>query len=613
MAMAGALRLHRADRRRRERHRAAAGRGRAGAVGAVGAVGARETTVAAGAGRPSAGSRVLTLGVSVWWIAGLVIEGRYGIDILGYTETYDAVARTSTPAKCSAASATGSSTAATRSDRWVGPAGPYLSSLWLVVVGYARLALALRGARASCAFAIAVTSSALLDGRRRRLGGCLTRRAARRVRPVVQDFVGHDRRAGDAIDAARRAARGPRPRPASGRRCGDGDPAVHGRCPGTPSSRRSACLVLLALDMPPLFTGGEYSAGILREREHPALLGRGGIAALDAGSHDTRVYELPGADFASYRWGGTVDPITPGPDGPALRRPRARAVGLAAGADLLNAFEEQMQDGVFEPSALGPFARLISAGTLSVRNDLQYERYRTPRPKPFWQQILARRWPGPARRRSVRPMPNTADRHAYPLRRRDGAGRPARHARPAGSGRDRVPGAPPIVRTEATAAPARRRRRRRRASSTPARPASSTAGTRPVLPRRCSGRPNSTRRWPTAPTSSSPTTNRRRGAALGQRPGERRLHRAGGRAAAGRRPDRQPPRRVPRRRRRRGHRHRAARRHVGRRPPPTATRSPTRPRTAPPMPWTATRRRRGGSAPSRRSRASGSVTRWPRR
>ncbi len=30
------------------------------------------------------------------------------------------------------------------------------------------------------------------------------------------------------------------------------------------------------------------------------------------GAHDTRVYELPGSDFANYRWGGTVDPITPG-------------------------------------------------------------------------------------------------------------------------------------------------------------------------------------------------------------------------------------------------------------------------------------------------------------
>ena len=31
---------------------------------------------------------------------------------------------------------------------------------------------------------------------------------------------------------------------------------------------------------------------------------------LDSQPHDTRVLELPGADFTSYRWGNTVEPIT---------------------------------------------------------------------------------------------------------------------------------------------------------------------------------------------------------------------------------------------------------------------------------------------------------------
>src|SRR5262249_29514823 len=141
----------------------------------------------------------------------------------------------------------------------------------------------------------------------------------------------------------------------------------------------AACLALLALDMLPLLTGGEYSAGILRDEQIPAYWDQA-AAALDAVGHDTRVYELPGADFASYRWGGTVDPITPAlMDRPYVARELV-PWGSAPGADLLNAFEDQLQDGVFDPSALAPFARLISAATLSVRNDLQYERYRTPAP-----------------------------------------------------------------------------------------------------------------------------------------------------------------------------------------------------------------------------------------
>ncbi|MCU1377499.1 MAG: type protein, partial [Acidimicrobiales bacterium] len=38
---------------------------------------------------------VLTLVCSLWWIAGLVVQGSYGIDILRYTETVETVARTS--------------------------------------------------------------------------------------------------------------------------------------------------------------------------------------------------------------------------------------------------------------------------------------------------------------------------------------------------------------------------------------------------------------------------------------------------------------------------------------------------------------------------------------
>ena len=34
--------------------------------------------------------------------------------------------------------------------------------------------------------------------------------------------------------------------------------------------------------------------------------------AFDASDDGTRVWEVPGSDFASYRWGNTVDPITPG-------------------------------------------------------------------------------------------------------------------------------------------------------------------------------------------------------------------------------------------------------------------------------------------------------------
>ena len=39
-----------------------------------------------------------------------------------------------------------------------------------------------------------------------------------------------------------------------------------------------------------------------------------------------------------------------------------------------------MQNGIVEPNAIAPLARLMSAGDLLVQNDLAYERYNSPRP-----------------------------------------------------------------------------------------------------------------------------------------------------------------------------------------------------------------------------------------
>ncbi|MEI6630874.1 MAG: alpha-(1-_3)-arabinofuranosyltransferase family protein, partial [Actinomycetota bacterium] len=46
----------------------------------------------------------------------------------------------------------------------------------------------------------------------------------------------------------------------------------------------------------------------------------------------------------------------------------------------MNSFESRLQDGWYEPQSLKPFANLISASHVIQRNDLEHERYRTPRP-----------------------------------------------------------------------------------------------------------------------------------------------------------------------------------------------------------------------------------------
>lgn len=104
---------------------------------------------------------------------------------------------------------------------------------------------------------------------------------------------------------------------------------------------------------------------------------------LDA-TGDGRVLELPGSPFADHRWGSAHDPVSVGlSDRPFVQRELV-PLGSAAGADLLNALDRSLQEGWFEPSSLAPVARLLGAADVLVRNDLAYERHRTPRPLAYW-------------------------------------------------------------------------------------------------------------------------------------------------------------------------------------------------------------------------------------
>ena len=130
-----------------------------------------------------------------------------------------------------------------------------------------------------------------------------------------------------------------------------------------------------------------WSGSLIAERFHREDIPSYWIEAtemLNKDVDDTRVMEIPGIDFASYRWGHTLDPITPG----LIERPYiARELlphGDESGANLLVAFDRSLQEGWFEPESLAEIARIFGAGDVVLRSDLEYERYRTVRPQSLW-------------------------------------------------------------------------------------------------------------------------------------------------------------------------------------------------------------------------------------
>ena len=104
--------------------------------------------------------------------------------------------------------------------------------------------------------------------------------------------------------------------------------------------------------------------------------------------------ELPGTNFAAYRWGNAIEPITPAlMDRPYLAR-EVLPYGSPESALLLDALDRRLQNGVLDPASLAPMARLFGVGDVVVRSDLDYERFGVPSPGTVWSTVVDPRAPG---------------------------------------------------------------------------------------------------------------------------------------------------------------------------------------------------------------------------
>lgn len=381
---------------------------------------------------------VLTLGVSVWWIVGLRLQGAYGLPILRFTESYRTIADASTAPEILRGLGYWFFYGGDPVDAWVQPSEPYMTAPWLIVIGYAIPALALLAAAAVrwshrlYAVALVVVGVAVAVGAHPYDDPSV-------FGSLVKAFMGTT--AGLALRSTPRAI----PLVALGAALllGAGVDAVGARLPRFALPAALGTVLLVALNLPSLFVGRLFTDNLLRPQEVPSAYQRAVAALGDTTS--TRLYELPGIDFASYRWGGTVDPITPGlTDRPYVARELV-PWGSPQGADLLIAYERRLQEGWFEPASLAPFARLVSAGDVVARNDLQYERYLTPRPRPTWAVLAG----APGLDAPVAYGPPTPNRSIdrLPLLDEQALGLPDNQPDAPPVASFGVPGAPPIVRT----------------------------------------------------------------------------------------------------------------------------------------------------------------------
>ncbi len=325
----------------------------------------------------------LSLATSLWWIAGLWAQGAYGIDVLRYTETARTVAEGSTAPELLRGLGYWFFYGDDKLGPWIEPSVAYTQNPPLLAVTYLVPVLGLLAAgvvrwRYRAYFvALVVAGLALGVGAHPWDDPPLAGRGVKAF--LVSDL-------GLAMRSLPRAV----PLLALGLSvlAGVGIAALGGWVRRIPRATAAAVAVLALAALPPLWTGAMVANNLQRPEQLPRYWEEAAQEIDSRGQGrsgwDTRVLEVPGSDFASYRWGNTVDPITPGIiDRPYVAR-ELIPYGTPPSADLVNALDRQMQEYTLDPASLAPVARFMAVGDINLRADLAYERYNLPRPRPLW-------------------------------------------------------------------------------------------------------------------------------------------------------------------------------------------------------------------------------------
>lgn len=315
-----------------------------------------------------------SIGVSLWWISGLAIQSAYSLPVTRYTETYEVVADAATGPEVFRGLGYWFFYGSDKFGQWIEPSVDYTQGVWLHFLSFGLAVFALLGAalvrwRHRSYFVLLVV-----------VGGLVAIASHPYDDPSA---LGSMFKAFTQTDAGLALRSTPRALPmlvlSVAVFCGMIANAVQRRWPSP--GRALALLICLAvvLNNPAMWGIRMVEEHLQRDEAIPEYWTEA-IASLDDSGREGRAMEVPGSDFASYRWGNSVDPITPG----LLERPYvARELvpfGSAPSAALLTAFDRRFQEDTLDLDSVVPIAQLMSVDDLVHRGDLSFERFRTPRP-----------------------------------------------------------------------------------------------------------------------------------------------------------------------------------------------------------------------------------------
>jgi arabinofuranan 3-O-arabinosyltransferase len=324
----------------------------------------------------------MSLVVSFWWIAGLAVEGGFGVAILQTTETVQTVSQTSTPIEVLRGLGYWYFYGTDRLGPWVSSSVQLTQEIAALGFGFAVPALSFVAAvftrwRYRAFFVLLVLMGLVL---------------AVGTYPFADPtWLGHalkafmtETSAGLALRSTDRAT----PLLALGiaMLLGAGVAALGRRSRPFALGVAALSVAVVAAANPAAFNGST----VADKYTQPARLPGYTLAAAKALNHEgagSRVLGIPGSDFADYDYGDTTDPVYPAILNRGYVSREQVPQGSTATEDLLYALDDPMQVGASNPNALPPIARLMSVGDVLVQSDLNYERYDQPPPAQLWAQL----------------------------------------------------------------------------------------------------------------------------------------------------------------------------------------------------------------------------------
>jgi arabinofuranan 3-O-arabinosyltransferase len=320
---------------------------------------------------------VLIVLTSLWWVIGLQVEAAFGINILKYTETLSSTSSASSPFE--SLRGLGYWFFYGRSDQtgnWTQAAVAYTQTLWLI--GFTFLVPAMAFAAATVVrwgkrsfFILLLVLGLVLAV------GPYPYFTPTGIGSLFKAFMS-ETTAGLALRSTDRAV--PLVLLALAVLLGAGVTAVAERYPRAGLTVAGMAVIGVAVSWAPGWTGDTVVHGLTQPASPPSYVLQA-ADALNTSHPGTRVFAVPGNNFGAYRWGDTIDTVWPA----LLTRPfvthEQQTMGSLPTADILEAVDTPLQEGVLDPRALAPMSALMSAGDVLVQYDQQFERYNVPDPR----------------------------------------------------------------------------------------------------------------------------------------------------------------------------------------------------------------------------------------